>query len=100
MISPWRSPASAPKSTSAQRSGSTFTASVSRDSSSKVRKSNFCTGTFFSKASPVARFRGARLGEQARLQDFDQMHPDGIEWQVAEHREQVRLQDARLTTPT
>jgi hypothetical protein len=36
MISPCRSPASAPRSTSAQRSGSIFTAAVSRNSSSKV----------------------------------------------------------------
>jgi hypothetical protein len=34
------------------------------------------------------------LGEQARFQDFDRMHLDGVERHVAEHRKQVMLQDA------
>ena len=114
--SPCRSPASAPNRTSARRSGSLFTASMSRDSSSNVRKSNFCCGIFksFTRGTTSMMFNFVRvaqhfaeagqyvvhplptepLGEQTRLEYLDRMHLDVVELHVRECRKQVVLQNA------
>jgi putative intracellular protease/amidase len=77
---------------------------VSRDSFSKVRNPwhDFEQFDFVRVAQHFAQagedvvhaLPTQPLGEQARFQNFDRMHLDRIERQVAEHRQQVMLQDA------